>query len=97
MIVLDEQLQGLDLEAALSRWYRGAVRNIKQVRPGTIIKDEAIPSLLRRLNQPTFVTLNATDFWRRVSADTAYCIVCMTLTAAQADRHIHILRWPTGR
>jgi hypothetical protein len=25
MIVLDEQLQGLELEDAIARWYRGAV------------------------------------------------------------------------
>ena len=45
MIILDEELQGLGLEAAISRWYRGA---ILQMRPGSVIKDEAIPALLRR-------------------------------------------------
>jgi len=72
MIVLDEQLQGLELEDAISRWYHGAVLSVKQLRPGTVIKDEAIPLLLRRLKQPTFVTINDTDFWRRVPADNAH-------------------------
>ncbi len=62
MIILDEELQGLGLEVAISRWYRGAVLIIKQLRPGTVIKDEAIPALLRRAKQPTFVTINHTDF-----------------------------------
>ena len=31
------------------------------LRPGTIIKDEAIPTLLRRVLRPTFVTTNAVD------------------------------------
>lgn len=84
MIVLDEQLQGLGLEDAISRWYRGSVFLVRQLRPGTVIKDEAIPTLLRRFKQPTFITINDTDFWRRVPADTPYCIVCLELTTAQA-------------
>jgi hypothetical protein len=54
MIVLDEELQGLGLEEAIAHWYRGAVLIVKQLRPGTVIKDEAIPMLLRRAEQPTF-------------------------------------------
>jgi hypothetical protein len=85
MIVLDEQLQGLELEDAISRWYRGAVLSVKQLRPGTVIKDDAIPLLLRRLKQPTFVTINDTDFWRRVPADNAHGIVCLELTTERAN------------
>jgi predicted GTPase len=51
------------LEAVISRWYRGSVIIIKQLRPGTVIKDEAIPALLRRAKQPTFVTINHTDLY----------------------------------
>jgi len=86
MIVLDEQLQGLGLEDTMTRWYRGRVLVVKKLRPGTVIKDEAIPSLLRRLRQPTFVTINYTDFWRRVPADKSYCIVCLGLPVEQADQ-----------
>ena len=86
MIVLDEQLQGLGLEDAVAHWYRGAVCVVKKLRPGTVIKDEAIPTLLRRLRQPTFVTINYTDFWRRVSANKSYCIICLELTIEQADK-----------
>src|SRR5438876_6521042 len=84
MIVLDEQLQGLGLEHAVSRWYRGAVVVVTTLRPGTVVKDEAIPTLLRRCKQPTFVTINHTDFWRRIPADRSYCIVCLALTIEQA-------------
>lgn len=77
MIILDEQLQGLSLETEISRWYRGKVFIVTQLRPGTIIKDDAIPSLLYQVKQPTFVTINYTDFWRRVSADERYCLVCL--------------------
>ena len=86
MIVLDEQLQGLGLEDAVARWYRGTVVVVKKLRPRMVIKDEAIPTLLRRLRQPTFVTINCTDFWRRVPADKAYCIVCLVLPVEHADK-----------
>jgi hypothetical protein len=85
MIILDEQLQGLGLEDAVSRWYRGTVLVVKRVRPGTVIKDDAIPALLRQLKQPTFVTINSIDFWRRIQADRAYCIVCLELPVTQAN------------
>ena len=86
MIALDEQLQGLDLEDAIARWYRGTVLVVKTLRPGTVIKDDAIPTLLRRLKQPTFVTINYADFWRRVPGDRRSCIVCLALAIDQADK-----------
>ena len=38
------------------------------------------------LRQLTFVTINYTDFWRRVPADKSYCIVCMELPVEQTDK-----------
>jgi hypothetical protein len=92
MIVLDEELQGLGLEEAISGWYRGSVLLIKTLRPGTVIKDEAIPGLLRRVRQPTFVTINHGDFWRRVSAERSFCLLCLKLAADQAEEVPHWLR-----
>jgi len=92
MIILDEQLQGLSLETAISRWYRGRVFIVKQLRPESIIKDDAIPILLRQVKQPTFVTINYTDFWRRVSADERYCIVCLQLSTSRVDELPLLLR-----
>ena len=48
MIVLDEQLLGRGLERDIAQWYHGTVQFITDLRPHTIIKDEAIPVLLRR-------------------------------------------------
>ena len=48
MIVLDEQLLGRGLGRDIAQWYRGTVQFITDLRPHTIIKDEAIPVLLRR-------------------------------------------------
>ena len=84
MIVLDEQLLGRGLERDIAQWYRGTVQFITDLRPHTIIKDEAIPALLRQRSQPTFVTINERDFWRRVATDQRYCIVCFVLSDARA-------------
>ena len=84
MIVLDEQLLGRGLEQDIAHWYRGTVQFITALRPHTIIKDEAIPALLRQQSQPTFVTINERDFWRQVAPDQRYCIVCFVLSDARA-------------
>ena len=85
MIVLDEQLLGRGLETAIARWYPGSVRFITDLRPGTVIKDEAIPKLLQRQAQPTFVTINESDFWLRVKINAHFCVVCAALPDSRAE------------
>jgi len=85
MIVLDEQLLGRNLELEIAKWYQGTVQFIMDLRPNTVIKDDAIPTLLRLQNQPTFVTINERDFWKKVVIDNHFCIVCFTLS----DIHAH--------
>ncbi len=84
MIVLDEQLLGRNLEVEIARWYRGAVCFITDLRPNTIIKDDAIPRLLQQENQPTFVTINITDFWGKIAAHDNFCVVCFALPDSHA-------------
>jgi hypothetical protein len=55
MIVLDEQLLSYGLRQHVLQWYRGTVIDITQLRPGTVIRDEAIPLLPRAARRPTFV------------------------------------------
>jgi hypothetical protein len=79
MIVLDEQLLGRGLERDIAQWYRGTVQFITDLRPHTIVKDEAIPALLRRQAQPTFVTINGATFggkWRQTSAIASCALSC---------------------
>jgi hypothetical protein len=52
---------------------------IVDLDPGAIIKDETIPTYLRRLKGATFVTTNVTDFWRHVQADARYCVIGFSL------------------
>ena len=47
MIILDENMLGLRLDIPIARWYAGRVCYLTDLRPGTVIKDEAIPQLLR--------------------------------------------------
>lgn len=96
MIVLDEQLIGRGLEAEISKWYRGSVRLITDLRPNSVIKDDNIPALLHRQNQPTFVTINERDFWLDPIANRAYCIVCVALPDSQAAKIPALLRHLLG-
>ena len=85
MIILDEQLLNMEVAEAIARWWRGSIRNIVDLRPGTLIKDDAIPTLLRRVRQPTFVTINVRDFWRRTPTDNRYCVLCFPLPHSRVD------------
>ena len=79
MIVFDENMHQRSSMDAVAAWYRGQAISVTGLRPDTIIKDEAIPTLLRRALYPTFVTTNVDDFWQRVPAHTRYGIVCLVL------------------
>jgi hypothetical protein len=42
--------------------------------------------LLQQQNQSTFVTVNESDFWRKVAVSSQYCIVCFNLSDSQAHQ-----------
>ena len=92
MIVLDEQLLGRNIEQEIAKWYRGTVRFIIDLRPQTVIKDDAIPGLLRQQKQPTFLTINEKDFWRKVPIDNQYGVVCFTLPDSRVNEIPQTLR-----
>jgi hypothetical protein len=92
MLVLDEQLLGRNLEAALGRWYRSPVRFITDLRPRTVIKDDAIPVLFRQQQHATFLTINEPDFWRKVSIDARFCVICFALPDSRAREIPGLLR-----
>jgi hypothetical protein len=68
------------------------VRFITDLRPGTVIKDEAIPGLLAREPQPTFVTINETDFWRRIEIMNRFGVVCVALPDSRTGEVAELLR-----
>ena len=92
MIVFDENMHQRSIMDAVAAWYRGRVISVTVLRPDTIIKDEAIPTLLRRALYPTFVTTNVDDFWQRVPAHTRYGIVCLVLPDERLQETSSLLR-----
>jgi hypothetical protein len=84
MIVVDESILDADIVRAIAVWYPVRVLTVLRLRPGMIIKDEAIPALLGQSSQPTFVTINVSDFWRRIRADHRYCVITLELAQEQA-------------
>lgn len=92
MIILDEQLSNRRMVNAIAGWYRGAVLVLTELRPDTIIKDDAIPALLRSQRKPTFVTINVSHFWQRVPIDERFCVVCFALPDERLERLPSLLR-----
>lgn len=92
MIVLDEQLLGRGIDTAIAAWYPGGVSFVTELRPGSVIKDDAIPMLLAQVRDPLFVTINVTDFWQRTALSDRFCLVCVAVPDHQADRVPSLLR-----
>jgi len=68
------------------------VRFIHELRLDTVVKDDAIPTLLRAQRQPTFVTINDDDFWRKVEADSRFCVVCFDFSDSEPKKIPPILK-----
>ncbi len=79
MIVLDENILGEVVVKGLQTWYKGKVASINEFRSDTVVKDDAVPTLLRTVKQPTFLTTNVSDYWGKMPAHPAYCIICFNL------------------
>jgi hypothetical protein len=92
VIVLDEQLHGASVRTAISAWYRGQVVSIRSLRPGTLIKDDAVAALLLGVPGPTFVTINVADFWHVIAAHRGYCVVAIELSGSQVRQLPALLR-----
>ncbi len=80
MIVLDDQISNRFIASQITRWYPGAVVSIRDSRPHGLILDPEIPTLLRALRQPTFVTINYKDFFNRQFARRMGKIISWTET-----------------
>jgi hypothetical protein len=92
MIVLDEHLPGIELPEAIGRWYRGRVCFVTDLRPGSVIKDDAVPGLLLTVDRPTFVTLNWGDFWQHTIPHPGFCLICFTMPSQRAGEIAFLLR-----
>ena len=79
MIVFDENIFDQVVIEGLNSWHKGKICSIKDLRLRTLIKDDAVPTLLRTVKQPAFLTTNVSDFWGKMPAHPAYCIICFDL------------------
>lgn len=79
MIVLDENIHDQRSIDEIASWYPGRVVSLTALRPRSIIKDDAIFSLLQQADHPTFVTINADDFWRRSEPHHGFCVVNLAI------------------
>ncbi len=84
MIIIDESIDNASIIDAVAAWYPGRVLSIRALRPATLILDETIPTLLHRMDEPTFVTINVDDFWKKAAISRKYCIVALELEQGRA-------------
>lgn len=92
MIVTDEQISYDIIIDEIAAWYPGAVFSICDSRPHGVILDPEIPTLWRKLRQPTLVTINYRDFFQRKFLHADYCIVCFKLEPLEAIKIPALLR-----
>jgi hypothetical protein len=85
VIVLDENLDEQRVRWPLAARFRGKVVSVRELRPGSVIKDDAVPGVLCQFRGATFVTTNVSDFWRRVAGHRRYCVVCVPLRSERQD------------
>jgi hypothetical protein len=92
VLVLDENLNDHRLIAALSSWFPGKVISITELRPRSIIKDDAVSTLLHKVSHPSFVTINVTDFWKKIHPHADYCIIAVDLPKKRSREIPDLLR-----
>jgi len=92
MIVVDENIHDHRIMEAISAWYPGQVVSVTTLRPASLIKDDAIPALLLQAPQPTFVTINVSDFWMKAQPHNASCIIAVALPNERAREVPDLLR-----
>jgi hypothetical protein len=82
--VLDDHLGVVDVRDQVRRWSTATF--LRDIRPGEVIEDERIPSLLQTLRTPTFITIDK-RFRDRAFRDRRYCIVYFDFNTDE-QRHI---------
>jgi hypothetical protein len=89
LLIFDEQINRETAIDPLRFW--ATVCRLKDVRPREMIDDDRVPDLLRRLNHPTFVTIDG-GFWDREFRDRHYCILYIAVSDDQQFKIPALLR-----
>ena len=88
-LLLDEQLNTPHLLPVIRKWIKAEKLTVE--RPGEQILDDRVPSILRTLKQPTFVTIDA-GFWNRSLCHADYGILYFDLRVDQQELLPGLLR-----
>ncbi len=88
-IILDDQLRASLVLQPIQKWI--TVQRLRDLRPGEVIKDERVPTILQELRQPTFVTIDK-GFWDKRLRSRHYCIVHFDLRDEQQGQLPGLLR-----
>jgi hypothetical protein len=88
-IVLDEHLGRTEVLTPLRRWITTV--KIEDLAPDETLKDDRILQILCRQRQPTFVTLDA-DFFHKRLCDRRYCLIYFVVPRQQQRRIPLLLR-----
>lgn len=89
LFILDEHLDEGSVRDQILRW--ATARFVRDIRPGEVVKDDRILTVLQSLRTPTFVT--ADDwFWNRDHRDRRYCIVFVALRGRNDSQIPELLR-----
>ena len=89
LLIFDEQINSDAAIEPLRSW--ATVRRLKDVRPREMIDDDRVPDLLRKLNHPTFVTIDG-GFWDGEYRDKHYCILYIAVSDDQQFKIPALLR-----
>ncbi len=88
-ILLDEQIDPEVVLLPIRSWI--TAQFLRDLRPGERILDHRVPTLLRTLRQPTFVTIDQ-DFWDRRWRSPHFCILYFDMRSKQQDQIPDLLR-----
>ena len=88
-LVLDDHLWTAGVHDHIAPW--ATVRFLRDIRPGEVIKDVRVPSALRTMRTPTFITIDH-QFCNPRRRDSAYGILYFDLRANEQGEVPTLLR-----
>jgi len=88
-VILDEMIRADTVLPGIQKWT--TVCRLVDLRPNEQIYDDRVPTVLRDLKQPTFVTIDD-RFWNLGWRDQHYCIIYFAVRSNQQEIIPDLLR-----
>jgi len=90
-IILDEHLGRSQVLQPIQHWK--TAKRIQDLRPGEVVKDDRLPTILIHLEKPTLVTIDG-GLWKKRFCDRRYCILYFSILDTQQNQIPSLLRQP---